>query len=273
MQPYNVPYGSPYSILRAPGSTSASYDQKLIGTLTDISRTASNLEAPQAILDFAEDMINFENVIDDELNPPDTLGPARFLMTPYFTKGEIDLSSIVASVSTHEVGDDTTMAIINYLNSILDELLTKTHIVDAYERRYGSGARPTVLIGGTNKVMQRLEHPGNPDMLCPGFSVVKLVTNHPAWRNKAEKLDKIFISFDNPEAPGNDPLSFGFFAWAPVTPLNLGNTQRGNTTSRELTVTPRSEFFVNAVSGAIVDVIGLTDMSREPVIARVKAVP
>lgn len=272
MQPYNVPYGPPMSILRAPGATSASTDQKLIGNLTDISRTASNLRAPEAILAFANDMVEFANVVDDELNPPDSLGPARFLMTPYATVGEIDLEDLVASLSTHEVGDDIAMAMINFVNSHVDELLTRTHIVDAYEKRFGAGARPTVVIGSSHKVIQALEHPGNSERLCPGFKVKKFATNHASWRNKADKIDKLFISFDNPGSPGDDPFSFGFFAWAPVTPLTLNNTQRGNTTSRELTVVPRNEFYVNAVACSLIDVVGLTEMSREPVIARVKAV-
>lgn len=270
-QPYTVSYKPPITMLRAPNAMSVADDQKIISVLTARARLAGNLMAPKALLAYHKEMSVYHAVRDDEGNYPSLMGPARYEMNPVFLNRALDVKDITQSVSTHEIKDDITHAVINFINTSVEEMLRKSHICYAYEQRFGAGVKPTVVLGGSYRIMQYLNHPGNEEILCPGFQVLKEATAHPDFYDNDNDIDRLYISFNNPAAGPVDPLSHGTFAWAPVQPVIL-NTPRSGAVSRELTVIPRQEHYVNTVVSALLSFEGLVTITSEAHIARVKAV-
>ena len=82
----------------------------------------------------------------------------------------------------------------------------------------------------------------------------------------------MFVSFDTPGADPINPFRFGTMAWGPVSVFNM-NIRRGESFNKEVTVTPRQEFNINAVVATMITIKGLKSTISNPVIPRVRAVP
>ena len=176
----------------------------------------------------------------DEI-PPELFGVARMLVLPTFHKAEVDLTTIVQSVSSHEKEKDISSEILLQVKNVAYEMYRDSGFQAFVESgAAGVTGNPTILIGTDVYTSRFIIVSGDNRTMGPDFAY-KIVTTV-----DDRMQGNIAIAFGYPELSKGEvnPAHFGNMLWAAETVLVLQMNRNGDV-QRETTVQPRFRHIVN----------------------------
>ncbi|MBN22689.1 MAG: hypothetical protein CL678_15500 [Bdellovibrionaceae bacterium] len=174
-------------------------------------------------------------------------------MTPFFEEIDLDVSTVLNSIKTHEKAADISAALVNAIRDLGYRMVRDSGYRQAVEMLTGGVAEETTLVIGTDQVLERFLMVSG-DTRTTGIGLVPKVVSSPDTR----MVNKIVLSLSRPGESEIDGLSPGVFAWVPELASTTQVTRNG-ATAKEPTVQPRSRHINTLPVMAVINVIGLTE--------------
>lgn len=252
---YHLPTLAPISIVR-PTSESDQQDTARLDHLVTTTYIRCSNAAVDALLK-AEALIRSSAAVQDisELYAQDTLGMARFFVTPWYKHRTLDVQAELQTLKSQDRLTDLTAVLVNAIREQVYSAYWESNYKAACDVIYGPGGKkPMVIIGTDANIINYLMVTGDFRTLGNEFDF-KLVST-----NNKQMEGKIRWSFGRQEGAANDlsnPLHFGNMVWRPELTAILPTANRQNTFSRELTVQPSFRHITHLPIMGAIDVVNL----------------
>lgn len=186
----------------------------------------------------------------DENGIPQVEGVGRFLLQRIFSRRNLlKVDELIVSQNHTDVVRDLQSLLVNAIRDGVYSALQETGYMYAVEQLYGAGKRPTVLVGTDSYIERFLRTDGDPRTIGDGISM-KVVSSVDTRMN-----GMIYWTFVL-EGETMSPLTFGTHILIPELVSSVSIT-RGNSTSREAMVQPRSRHIPHLPILGRIEVTGL----------------
>ena len=244
---YPIMLRGPVSMTRPETGANETDAADLEGLITTTHARIANANVTK-LLQTAETLANYVEVMDEAGNPPAILGIGTHYILPQYLYKEFDALVAVDSLSSHNRRQDISSALINQLSEMVYRLYQLSQYSSA-ARAFGMTKPPKVIFATDQVIGRYLQIPGDTRVLGDDFEFEVVTSVDLRMRGK------IFIVFTVPEARQGavHPLNHGNMIWSPELTVVLP-MYRDNTVSRELTVMPRFEHIVNCPIMGLVEV-------------------
>lgn len=264
-QIWTVPLRSPLTVPRPVNSTSQT-DAADLASLISATFVRTSNEAVTTLLNTAEQLGEYtagKGNVEGGI-APDLFGVARFLVKPTFIGKELDVNTVINSVSSHEKNKDISAVLI----SAIRDVAYRAYRDSGFQAMIETGAagvtgNPTILVGTDPMTARYLIVDGDTRSFGPDFEF-KVVTT-PDERMQGQ----ISIAFGYPSQGENtlNPAHFGNMLWSPEMTLVLP-MQRSGGVQKELVVSPRFRHIVNVPVMGWLQVTGIPEVvtSRVPLL-------
>ena len=256
-QMYLVPWRAPVTSLH-PVTADGQNDSADINALVQTTRVRTSQAAVTTLLNTAAMLAEFVDVRDEKGEAPDLLGIGRHYVRPYYDYEAIDMSKIVDSIKSYERPQDIAAALVNVLRDKVYNAYRDSEFEAGLESLSGtSDVKPTVIIATDQVISKYLMVNGDLRTMGINFDTQVVCSMDSRMDGKLFVVFGIFGENRNSEV---HPMNFGNMAWSPELTFSMPVT-RGNTLSRELTVTPRFLHFVNCPVMIAMDITGLPEVA------------
>lgn len=258
-QIWAVPLRSPVAVLRPP-SADTSNDSSDLTALVSATFARTSNEAVSTLLYTAGLLKDFVDSRIPGAVAPDLFGVARFLVEPTFIGENLDVSTVINSVTSHEKAEDIAAVLVQKIRDIGYRLYRDSGFQAVVESKVaGVEGNPVILIGTDPMTARYLSVPGDTRLTGAGFDF-KVVTSP-----DARMQGKLVIALGYPDQSQGvlNPMHLGNMLWSPEATLVIPVTRDGQV-SRELTVMPRFRHIVN------VPVMGVVEVSNIPQVVSTK---
>lgn len=263
---YTIPLGSPLSItspVTADGGRDAA-DQKALIAAARMRNSNNAVTAIFAIADQLREATKGPKLPNGVVSGVGGMG--RFLVDPFFEEHTLDLTQSINSIKSQDRAQDISATLVNAVRDIAYRMYQSTKIQPAIDALTGTAGEAPILQVGTDQVLIRhLLVNGDSRTFGTVFdkAMVKASTDRRMY-------GKIVITMSRAGAEGPDPLTFGTHGWMSELIATMP-VSRGNQTSKEATVQPRTLHINNMPVLAIINVQGLskvlTDRTATPALA------
>ena len=237
-----VKLGTPLSVVRPPVSNDAREVPDLT-KLVALSRVTTTNSAIDALFSFRDTMRQrVDTPTADGLTLSNNIpGIARYLIKPYFKEITIDLAEHLNNLESKDAFDNISSVLMNNIRNEVYIAYQQSEYKVAYDTLTGTDTKPPIVTCGTDQVLsQFLMTTGDLRSLGNDFNMQTVSTVN-------EAVENLIICTFKPSLESNgvvDPMSFGSHIWRPEIVFNQQVTRNGQI-SRETTVTPSFEHFVN----------------------------
>lgn len=254
---YTLPTLAPISI-RRPTGEGDSQDVARLDRLVTLTYIRCTNAAVDSLLR-AESLIKAAGPVHDysELYAQDTLGMARFFVTPWYAHRQLDVAKELQTLKSHERLTDLTAVLVNAIREQVYSAYWESGYKAACDIIYGPGSKkPVVVIGTDANIINYLMVTGDFRTLGNEFDFKLVSTNNNLMKGK------IRWSFGRQEGAANDlsnPLHFGNMVWRPEVTAILPIAGRDGTFSKELTVQPSFRHIAHLPIMGAIDVINLPE--------------
>lgn len=229
-----VPYRSPMSVIM-PAIAAGDDTSALQNLITATGIRVSN-EGVSSLLKAEASLAAYNGVADANGELPEISAIGHFYVKPVYFSEEIDLSTTVDSLKSHERLKDIRAALVEKIRFYANEMYRQSEYKAAASVLTGNiGFKPTVIVGTDPVIYNYIQADGDLRTLGESFDV-KIVSTL-----DIRVKGKIFISFgvfDSSRNTSINPLSFGNMLYSPEITTKLPVSRDGQT-SVELLVTPR----------------------------------
>lgn len=254
---YGVPLLAPIHTLR-PVATGDANDASDLAALVTATHVRTSNEAVTALLLADQTLAGFVSHNGGvRKGDPEILGPARYLVTPFYETDTLDMLKLVNSVTSHERAADVQSVLVNKIRDVVFRMYRDSaYGIAADAMAGGMGPKPTIIIATDPVLARYMQVTGDFRLIHEEFDV-KIVDTMDL-RMKGQ----IFITFGQfgGESVGvPNPLHFGNMAWKPELTMVLP-IQRGGATVKELSVQPSFKHFTNLPILAKLVVTGIHDV-------------
>jgi len=265
-QIYTVPLRAPMSIPR-PRTSGEENDASDLAALITATHHKINAAAVQTLLEAADFLEEYVSDRDSFETAPAILGVARHLVTAYFRRKEIDVTTIVQSLTSMDKRENISAAIVSVLRDyIFNAIRDSGWQAAADSLAGGDGGKPLILIGTDPVIASYLCTTGDGRLLGTEWDVQVETT-----LNKYMK-GRLIVSFGQKGSTGkHNPMHFGNMAYRSELALVLP-THRNGQNSKELMVTPSYLHIVNLPIMMAFTVTGLTEVATGQVAVPTKEV-
>ena len=252
---YTIPTLAPITVIRPTGE-SENQDSARLDRLVTLTYIRCTNAAVDALLR-SEQLIRSAGPVHsyEELYAQDTLGLARYLVTPWYQHRELDVNKEIQTLKSHERLTDLTAVLVNAIRHQVYTAYWESGYKAACDVIYGPGSKkPVVVIGTDANIINYLMVTGDFRTVGNEFDIKLVSTNNELMKGK------IRWSFGRQEGTANDlsnPLHFGNMIWRPEVTAVLPVAGRDNTFSRELTVQPSFRHVTHLPIMGAIDVINL----------------
>ena len=250
---YNVPVRSPISVVR-PVNADKSQDASDLAALITATRIRTSNAAVSTLLETATTLAQYNSVADEVGEAPESLGVGRFLVRPVYFEDNLDMGTVVDSLSSSGRITDIQGALINAVRDYAYRMYSLSEYKAAIEAMTGGvGVTPTVIVGTDPVIARYLTATDTFRNIGGNFDVRVVSTLDKRVRGK------VFISFgifDGNENKAPNPLTFGNMGWAPEVTVSLPVSRNGQA-SRELIVQPR---FLHVANLPVLTVLNVTNI-------------
>lgn len=250
-QVYGIPLLGPITAMRPVGNSDTS-DTADLQALVEATRIRTSNNAVDTLVNYAAALPLIINSTDAITDNVEALGIGRWMVTPFYESGTIDVSAITQTLDSADKDAAIMATLVSRIRDVAYRAYRDSGLQPAIDTVHGTiGAKPVVIIA-TDPVLQRWLMV-NGDLRTLGDFDFKIV----ASVNKS-MIGKIFVTFGSPKAvSGFDPLHFGNMAWKAELTMNLPLYQNG-ATSKHLMVQPSFRHIVNLPILAEFTVSGIT---------------
>ena len=255
-QIYTVQHRAPVTALH-PVTSDGQTDASDLNSLILTSRIRTSNAAVGTLLNTAAQLREYVDARDSLGTSPDVMGVGRFYVRPTFYEETIDMNTIVDSLKSFERPQDIQAALVNIIRDYAYKMYRDSEYIAAMDALSGGTmTTPTVVIGTDPVLARYLTISGDLRTLGGGFDcqIVSTIDNR-----MAGKIVLAFGVFNESRNTDAHPLNFGNMAWSPELSMVLP-VSRGNTVSKELTVTPRFLHFVNCPIMTVLSVDNVKDV-------------
>lgn len=232
---------------------------QLDGLIAAARTTASN-DAISTALNYVDRLKSvYTNAVEDNtlaIGMEDVgLGMGRFLVRPFYTEAEIDVSSALNSTSSGERYGDIRGLVVNVLREVFSRMIAESGYQAGLEQMVGPGAKPSASIVAHTYLQQYVQLAGDDRLL--GDRVTAKVATTPIDTMK----DTILMTMNCNEC---DALNSGLYVYMPeliyTTQVSRGN---GNTVM-ESGVQPRYRHIPVLPVWAKITITGLQSAAEAP---------
>lgn len=238
----------------APYADAGSVVQQLV-TATHV--RVSNA-AVTTLLNFAESLAAYATVVSTGALTADIYsgagleGLARFYVTPYYKKITVNLTNVIANISTKDKLKDVQGFFTSLIQEAAAAALQKSGYLPALRSVSGNqSAKPTLLVGTDQYLPAFMLLQG--DDRTAGIALDHKLVSTPDTR----MYGKIFLTFGT-SADGYQPLNFGNMLWRPELVSEIPVNRNGGTVN-ETMVQPAFRHIVNLPILVEIEVDGLAE--------------
>lgn len=260
-QSYNVPLRSPITVPRPMTLGDANDSSDLAALITTTHIRTSNA-AVEELLKVADVLEGYVNNLDSLQDNPAILGVSRYLIKPFFEKANLNVATMINSLTSHERAADIQAVLVNRLRDIAYRMYRDSGYKAAADSLAGGISQaPTVIIGTDPVIARYLMVDGDFRTLGNEFNVKIVSTLDQRMRGKLVMT----LGDTNPAAEGvPNPLHFGNMAWRPELTIVLPMIRNG-AQSKELTVQPSFAHITNLPLMAVLNISGISDVVENKV--------
>ena len=256
-QTYAVPLHSPITIPRPLGQGDNT-DASDLAALITATRIRTSNDAVTELLRVAELLAQTVSAGDGVDDSPEVLGVARFLITPFYEKQEVNVNTLTNSVRSADKDADISGALISLIRNLVYRMYRDSGYKPAADALAGGNSNAPTVIIATDPVLARyLIVDGDTRTAGPDFSFKVVSTLD------VRMIGKIFVTFgqfDQASQGVPNPLHFGNMAWKPELTLVLP-LHRNGANSKELTVQPSFLHIANLPVLGHLEVTGLEELT------------
>ena len=260
-QLYNVPLRSPITSIH-PATVDGQTDASDVQALVTATRIRTSNESVTTLLAAAQSLSQYVDSRDETGMGPEVLGVGRFFVRPAYQYANLDVNSVINSLTSHERAKDIQAVLVNKLRDMAYRLYRDSEYQAAANAFAGGIAPvPEVIIGADPVIARYINVEGDLRTLGGEFNVRVVSTLDVRMKGK---IVMVFAVMDESRNTQPNPLNFGNLIWAPELVLTA-NLSRGNTYSRETVVQPRYLFVVNTPIMGLLEVSNIPDtLNRVP---------
>lgn len=256
-QVYAVPLLSPITAGRPVGGSADNQESSDLAALITTTHVRTSNSAVSRLISVRDMLNQYVNTTDNINNPPDILGVARFLVTPWFESQTYNAPDVVDSIKSSERAEDIQQSLISLIRDMAYRGYRNSGYKAAADARAGGVAdTPTVIIGTDVVISRYLQVTGDFRTLGPDFNVKIVATLN---ENVAGQIFFTFGEFGTGKDGVPNPLHFGNMAWKPELTLVIPMTRNGSI-SKELSVSPSYLHVVNLPILMYIVVTGIEDV-------------
>lgn len=237
-----IKLGTPLSVVRPPVSND-SREVPDLTRLVALSRVTSTNAAIDQLFSFRDTMRQRKATPSaDGITLANNIpGIARYLIQPYFKEIEIDLAKHLNNLESKDAYANISAVLMNNIRHEVYLAYQQSEYKVAYDTITGTDTKPPIVTVGTDQVIsQFLMTTGDLRSLGNDFNMQTVSTVN-------ELMEGLIICTFKPSLESNgvvDPMAFGSHIWRPEIVFNQQVSRNGQI-SRETTVTPSFEHFVN----------------------------
>ena len=247
---YYVPLGVPVAIL---SPLHEDRDPEEMNFLVSMVRQRTSSNALTTLIAYEEQLHSVGNgktIGRDENGIAQVEGIGRFLLQEIFSRRNVlKADELIVSLNHSDVIRDTQSLLVNALRDGFYTAMRDTGYMFALEQLYGPSKRPTMLVGCDPYLERFLRTDGDPRTIGDGVQM-KVVSS--VDRRMVGKIYWTLVLEDVPMSP----LTFGTHILIPELVSSVQIT-RGQSTSREATVQPRSRHVPHLPIVGMLEVTGL----------------
>ena len=247
---YYVPLGVPVAVL---SPLHEDRDPEEMNFLVSMVRQRTSSNALTTLIAYEEQLNSAgdgKQVGRDENGIAQVEGIGRFLLQEIFSRRNVlKADELIVSLNHTDVIRDTQSLLVNALRDGFYTAMRDTGYMFALEQLYGPSKRPTMLVGCDPYLERFLRTDGDPRTIGDGVQM-KVVSS--VDRRMVGKIYWTLVLDDVPMSP----LTFGTHILIPELVSSVQIT-RGQSTSREATVQPRSRHVPHLPIVGMLEVTGL----------------
>lgn len=227
---YAIEPGYPISVLTP---TDETQNGAKISGMINAARVRNSNNAITTLINYAEQLEAHTEAMARGVKT-DVLGAGRHVVKPFFRAEEIDVSTRVESISSHERAMDVSRVLVDAIRDAAYRMYRESNYGPALDlANAGTATKPIVLIG-CDAVTERYLNIQADDRLLGGQMDYRIVST-----NDRRVSDSIFLTFTRERPGSEDGLSFGVHAYMPEL-IQRVTTQRGGSTAKNDRVVPRN---------------------------------
>lgn len=227
---YAVELGYPITVLSPAGEEA---NGAKISGMVNAARIRNSNQAVTTLLNYAESLEAFKEALNRGVKA-DIVGAARHLVMPYFNAQDVDISTRIDSISSHERAQDIQGVLIAQIRDEAYRMYRDSNYGPALDMaNAGTQTKPKLLIGCDAVTARYLQLDGDTRLLGNEMDYQVVSTND------TRMTDTIFLSFTTGKPGSEDGLTFGVHGYVPEM-IQRVTTQRNGATEQNDRVVPRS---------------------------------
>lgn len=268
-QVYTIPLRSPITIPR-PLTMGDANDASDLAALITATHIRTSNAAVDELLRVQAVLADYVDTSDTIGNSPEIMGVAHYLLKAFYEHDDLDVSTVIDSIKSHERAADTQAVLVNKIRDMAFRMYRDSGYKAAADALAGGVAPiPTVILGTDPVIARYLQISGDLRTLGGGLDLrIESTLN----QKMAGKIIMSFGVFSEGQDGVPNPMHFGNMGWKPELTLVLP-LHRNGANSKELTVQPSFLHITHLPIMASLNVSGIPDVMSEKIAVNMHSVP